>query len=121
MAYSMCWGSRSRTRTNEYAPSRQPSEKKFKAGSARVCEQAPDAPKTSGPYRDGSRRIKMPIGVNGGLRKDAANAEDQEQSLDGFHARISPFGGRGRGDGITATVDRGLPDDAVSRGNPARF
>src|SRR6266403_1802655 len=32
-----------------------------------------------------------------------------------------PSGGRGRGDGITATVDRGLPDDAVSRGNPARF
>ena len=48
----------------------------------------------------------MVVGVNGGLRTEAANAENQEQGLDDLHA-WSPFGADVAATGITATRDGG--------------
>ena len=64
----------------------------------------------SGADDRGGCRVEMPVGVDNGLRAKAADAQDEQDVLERFHATISVPGGRSRGDrskpAITATRER---------------
>src|SRR5215471_5481886 len=93
----MSWGSRYWPEDERVCPGPTGPEKKFSQTIAgkRTSRRVPVVPRPfwrSSADRDSRRWIEMTINVDGGFRAQAAQAQHDENCLDGFHAPSLPKG-----------------------------